>query len=78
MLGLLNSVSYLAIVKWKAGERMALASLRESRRNDLVPLFEMPLSGDFDHEKERPLTPLEHIRLFGKRLYDAWGRSPHS
>ena len=75
MLGLLRSMSYLAIVKWKAGERRALASLWPSRKNNLTPLFEMPPSGDFDHEKQRPLTPLEHIRLFGKRLHDAWGRS---
>lgn len=75
MVALLNSLSYLAIVKWKAGERRALASLWASRRNDLTPLFEIPPSGDFDHEKQRPLTPLEHIRLFGKRLHEAWGRS---
>src|SRR5262249_7760412 len=28
---------------------------------------------DFDHEKQRPLTPTEHIKMFGRRLVDAWG-----
>lgn len=76
MLGLLRSVSYVPILKWKAGERLALSTFRRSLRGRLVPLFLMPPSGDFDHEKGRRLTPLEHIRLFGKRLHDAWGRSP--
>lgn len=74
-MGLLRSVSYLPIVKWKAGERRALETLWPSRRGSLVPLFEMPPAGDFDHEEQRTLSPTEHIRLFGKRLYDAWGRS---
>ena len=76
MLNLLRSASYLPILKWKAGERHALSTLRGPLRSRLVPLFLMPPSGDFDHEKQRRLTPLEHIRLFGKRLHDAWGRSP--
>lgn len=76
MLSLLRSVSYVPILKWKAGERLALSTLRAPLRGRLVPLFLMPPSGDFDHKKGRRLTPLEHIRLFGKRLHDAWGRSP--
>jgi len=33
----------------------------------------MPPAGDFDHEKQRPLTPTEHIKLFGRRLREVWG-----
>ncbi len=73
---LFRTVSYVSILKWKAGERQALSTLRGSHRGRLAPLFLMPPSGDFDHETGRRLTPLEHIRLFGKRLYDVWGRSP--
>ena len=75
MLTFLRSVSYVPVIKWKAGERLALSTLRGPLRNQLVPLFLIPPAGDYDHEKERRLTPSEHIRLFGKRLYDAWGRS---
>ena len=75
MLGLLHSVSYLAIVKWKAGERRALESLWPSRRRWMAPLFEMPPAGDFDHEEQRILSPTEHIKSFGRRLHDSWGHS---
>lgn len=75
MLGLLRSVSYLAIVKWKAGERRALESLWPSRRRSMIPLFEMPPAGDFDHEEQRVLSPTEHIKSFGRRLHDSWGHS---
>lgn len=63
---------YLAILKWKQGERAALSTFRASASR-LHVLFEMPPAGDYDHEKRRPLTPTEHIKLFGKKLYDAWG-----
>jgi len=76
MPSLLRSVSYVPILKWKTGERLALSTLRGPLRGLLTPLFLMPPSGDFDHEKGRCLTPLEHIKLFGSRLYKAWGRVP--
>ncbi len=63
---------YLAILKWKQGERAALSTFRASASR-LHVLFEMPPAGDYDHEKRRPLTPTEHIKLFGKKLYDSWG-----
>jgi len=74
MKDILRSVSYLPIVKWKAGERRALATLHARRRSALVPLFYMPPSGDFDHDSGRRLKPLEHIMKFGQRLHDIWGR----
>ncbi|MGJ5000101.1 beta family protein [Bradyrhizobium sp. HKCCYLRH2060] len=62
----------LAIMKWKQGERAALSTYSASASR-LHVLFEIPPAGDYDQEKQRPLTPTEHIRLFGKRLCDAWG-----
>lgn len=76
MFDLFRSVSYVPILKWKLGERHALFTLRGPLRTSLLPLFLLPPSGDFDHEKGRRLAPLEHIRCFGKRLYGAWGRQP--
>ena len=63
---------FLAILKWKQGERAALTTYRRGPSR-LHVLFDMPPAGDFDHEKQRPLTPTEHIKMFGRRLRDAWG-----
>jgi hypothetical protein len=63
---------FLAILKWKQGERTALTTFRPGPSR-LHVLFDMPPAGDFDHEKQRPLTPTEHIKMFGRRLRDAWG-----
>ena len=62
----------LAILKWKQGERAALTTYCNGPGR-LHVLFDMPPAGDFDHEKHRPLTPTEHIKMFGRRLRDAWG-----
>jgi hypothetical protein len=63
---------FLAILKWKQGERSALTTFR-SGPSRLHVLFDMPPAGDFDHEKGRPLTPTEHIKMFGRRLRACWG-----
>jgi hypothetical protein len=62
----------LAVLKWKQGERAALTTYRRGPSR-LHVLFDMPPAGDFDHEEQRPLTPTEHIKMFGRRLRDAWG-----
>jgi len=62
----------LAILRWKQGERSALATYR-SGPSRLHVLFDMPPAGDFDHEEQRPLAPTEHIKLFGRRLKEVWG-----
>jgi len=62
----------LVILKWKQGERSALPTHR-SGPSRLHVLFDMPPAGDFDHEQGRRLSPTEHIKMFGKRLHDAWG-----
>jgi|SRR5665213_55207 len=63
---------FLAILKWKQGERTALTTFHPGPSR-LHVLFDMPPAGDFDHEKQRPLTPTEHIKMFGRRLQAAWG-----
>ena len=73
MLRTFNHTCHLTILKWKQGESIAVGTAR-SPRGRLIPLFDMPPAGDFDHEKQRPLTPTEHIRLFGRRLRDRWGQ----
>jgi Beta protein len=73
MLGRFDHTCHLSIMKWKQGESTALGTARVDRER-LIPLFDMPPAGDFDHEKRRPLTPTEHIRLFGQRLHQRWGQ----
>jgi hypothetical protein len=75
MLGRFDHTCQLSILKWKQGESTALSTARVDRSR-LIPLFEMPPAGAFDHEKQRPLSPTEHIRLFGPRLRERWGQRP--
>jgi hypothetical protein len=70
--GKFGHTDFLAILKWKQGERSALSTFRRGP-NRLHVLFEMPPAGDYDHDKQRPLTPTEHIKLFGRRLRESWG-----
>src|ERR1700751_5083992 len=63
----------LAVLKWKQGERIALSTHRRGPSR-LHILFDMPPAGEFNHERGRPLTPTEHIRLFGRRLHEVWGK----
>ena len=69
--GQFRHTDFLAILKWKQGERTALTTFRPGPSR-LHVLFDMPPAGDFDNEKLRPLTPTEHIKMFGRRLRDAW------
>jgi hypothetical protein len=75
MLGRFDHTCHLSILKWRQGESSALSTARVVRER-LIPLFEMPPAGDFDYEKQRPLSPTEHIRLFGVRLRERWGQRP--
>lgn len=71
-IGPFRHTDILAILKWKQGERASLTTYRQGLSR-LHVLFDMPPAGDFDHEKQRSLTPTEHIKMFGKRLLNAWG-----
>jgi hypothetical protein len=73
MLRRFDHTCHLSILKWRQGESTALGTARVDRER-LIPLFDVPPAGDFDHEKRRPLTPTEHIRFFGHRLQQRWGQ----
>src|SRR5262245_22642613 len=75
MLGLFDHTCHLSILKWKQGESTAVGTANGDRSR-LIPLFEMPPAGNFDHERRRFLSPTEHIRLFGPRLRERWGQRP--
>lgn len=74
MLSVLRSLLYMPILKWKMGERRAVASLPPAQHDIVAPLFIIPPVGAFDHEEKRALSPAEHITSFGPRLYDACGK----
>lgn len=70
----LSKPRYLPILKWKLGEAQALGDARVQIREDLQPILVMPPSGGYDHELGRVPDPIEHIRLFGHRLHENWGK----
>lgn len=76
MLNFCRSANYIPTLKWRWGERHALSTISTAAKNSLLPLFLMPPSGDYDHEKDRVIEPLEHVKLFGGRLNKDWGRRP--
>lgn len=71
-IGAFRHSDVFVILRWKLGERTALSTYRQGPSR-LHVLFDMPPAGDFDHEKQRSLTPTEHIKLFGRRLHDVCG-----
>lgn len=64
---------YAPILKWKQGEYQGLSQLPYQIKNRVVPIFDMPPHGSFDHEMQKILTPAEHIKSFGSRLSSVWG-----
>lgn len=76
MIGLLRTVSYLPILKWKQGEYTALGTLPQWDQDHIAPLVVVPPAGDFDPEAGRPLEPAEHIKRFGPRVFAHWGQRP--
>jgi hypothetical protein len=76
MLSPFRNATYMPTLKWKVGESRALGSLRGRARDQILPLFDMPPAGGFDHEAGRTLLPTEHIRALGPRLYKQWGKRP--
>ena len=71
-----HEAAYFPTIKWKQGERAALASCRAGSRRLLIPNIVLPPAGAFDHDKGRPLSPSEHVRSFGPRLAEVWGQVP--
>lgn len=64
---------YMPILKWRQGEYLALERSKDSIKDWVVPLFEIPLE-QWDFENERPAKSLDdHLKNFGKRLKKSWG-----
>src|SRR3546814_4403446 len=69
----LAAIHYAPLLKWKHGERTALAYLDRQAKNRLLPIFLMPPPGSFDHDSGKILTPTEHIKGFGSAFERVWG-----
>ena len=66
---------YVPCLRWKQGEYMAIAALSAASRERITPLIEVPEIG-FDFETRSDKKTLdEHIKPFGKRVADKWGRA---
>ncbi len=65
---------YMPQLKWKAGERRALKSVRSARNGRVIPAFKIPPAGSFDPDQQRVLTTVEYLHSFGRQLADCWDR----
>lgn len=65
---------YMPQLKWKAGERRALKSVRSARSGRVLPAFKIPPAGGFDPDQQRVLTTVEYLHSFGRQLADCWDR----
>lgn len=64
---------YVPVLKWRAGEYLALSRLEDDVKSSVTPLFEIPEEKwDFE-EKQAAVTLDEHLERFGKRLGAKWG-----
>jgi hypothetical protein len=70
----LPNLIYMPQLKWKAGEVRALASTPSKLAERMVPLFKIVPGGGFDPIEKRNLSTVENIKLFGRRITQAWGR----
>jgi Beta protein len=73
---LLATAAYLPKIPWKKGERDAFKTVRPILNDLTIPIFIVPPAGDFDHEAGKILAPAEHVKLFGKKLYESRGKRP--
>lgn len=70
----LSNAVYLPQLKWKAGERMALATARSARPGRMIPALKIPPAGGFDPDQQKILTTTEYLHSFGRQLADCWDR----
>ncbi len=70
----LSSQQYLynPIVYWKQGEYKGLSTLPTRVKNRIIPIFQIPPMGTYDHEEGKIEEPSDHIRTFGKRVESNW------
>ncbi len=66
---------YVPCLRWKQGEYLAVKALSAASRDRVTPLIEVPEIG-FDFETWSDKKTLdEHIKPFGKRVADKWGKA---
>jgi hypothetical protein len=73
---LLATTAYMPKIPWKKGERDAFKTTRTIVNDLTIPIFVVPPAGDFDHDLGRILAPADHVKLFGKKLYESRGKRP--
>lgn len=73
---LLSSAAYMPKIPWKKGERDAFKTTRPIVNDLTIPIFLIPPAGDFDHDLGKILAPADHVKLFGKKLYESRGKRP--
>jgi Beta protein len=73
---LLATAAYVPKIPWKKGERDAFKTTSFLVNDVTIPIFVVPPAGDFDHDLGKILTPVDHIKQFGKRLYESRGKRP--
>ncbi|MDX6611269.1 MAG: hypothetical protein QOD75_455 [Blastocatellia bacterium] len=73
---LLANTAYMPKIPWKKGERDAFRTTRPIVNDLTVPIFIIPPAGDFDHDLGKILAPADHVKLFGKKLYESRGKRP--
>lgn len=69
-------VRYMPKFPWKKGERDAFRHAPSAVNDATHPIFVIPPAGDFDHDLQRIISPAQHVRLFGKRLFESRNRRP--
>lgn len=71
-----GSVAYVPQLKWKAGERAAIANLNPSLRERVMPLFRLCPPGGYESDLGFQLDEGQFLKRFGQHLSDVCGRSP--
>ena len=72
----IRRVMYAPKLPLKKGERDALKTMPSVVGRHTLPLFVVPPAGDFDHELGHIPTPAEHVKAFGKKLFDCRNARP--
>ncbi|ACC99000.1 hypothetical protein Emin_1452 [Elusimicrobium minutum Pei191] len=70
---MINSTTYVPILKWKQGEYQALLKLDERIKDRIIPLIEITPPG-YDYETKTARNINEHISDLASRLKTKWGR----
>jgi hypothetical protein len=67
---------YVPVLRWKVGERTALARLPEDARRPVTPLIELPLSQLLGKRRKRPRSPQQYLEEMAADFVGMWGSNP--